>query len=305
MTRHQVTLRVSSGAWHRLRRGVFCRAARWAEATPEQRAVLVARAVVLARRGRAPCAVSHASAAALYGLPVPRRLAETCWITVATGHGGRTHDDAVLRQEVATLRPNDMCVVGGLTVTSLARTVADCLRHLPAEEAVAVADAALRRGLAPALVAEALREQESWPLAAAAHAALPLVDGRRESALESRSAVVMHRFGIPQPLSQVEIRGRRGCSSVASTSSGPARGGRRGGRPRQVPGRRRAAGVRGREGSPSRARGARTGRRQVGLPAPRRRSTRAVVRIRSALERSRRARFTGSFRQVPAPAYSL
>jgi hypothetical protein len=285
---------------------VFCQAARWVEATPEQRAVLVARAVVLARRGGTPCVVSHASAAAVYGLPVPRRLAETCWITVATGHGARTHYDGVLRQEVATLRPNDVCVVGGLVVTSLARTVADCLRHLPPEDAVAVADAAVRRGLAPELVARTLREQESWPLAAAARAALPLVDGRRESALESRSAVVMHRFGIPQPLSQVEIRNRQGVLVGRVDVFWP-----RHGEVGEADGRGKYQGddgLRAFEGEKDRQAEleglglvvVRWGSRHlVGNPPS------AVMRIRSALERPPRGPLTGSFRQVPPPRYSL
>ena len=35
------------------------------------------------------------------------------------------------------------------------------------------------------------------------------MDGRRESALESRSFVVMHRSGLPRPQFQVEIRDTR------------------------------------------------------------------------------------------------
>ncbi len=54
-------------------------------------------------------------------------------------------------------------------------------------------------------IATVLARQESWPYAAAGLAGLRLVDGRRESWLESGSAVVMHRHDIPAPVPQVTI----------------------------------------------------------------------------------------------------
>jgi hypothetical protein len=205
MTRHQVTHRARAGAWHRLRQGAFCLEQTWHLASPERRAALLACAVITCRRGTAACALSHVSAAALHGLPVPLALAGTAWITVAPGLGVTTHFDGQLRQEVATLPPGDVGLHGGLPVTSLARTAADCLRHLPTADGVAVADAALRKGLTREQLAAVLGEQQTWPLAAAARAALELVDGRRETALESRSFVVIHESGLPHPLCQVEV----------------------------------------------------------------------------------------------------
>ena len=119
--------------------------------------------------------------------------------------GARTHYDHQLREEVATLDASDVVTIAGMPVTSIARTVADCLRHLPPADGVAIADAAVRKGLPPARLAAVLQQQERWPLAAAARASLELVDGRRETALESRSFVVMHACGLPLPLSQVEV----------------------------------------------------------------------------------------------------
>jgi predicted transcriptional regulator of viral defense system len=97
-------------------------------------------AVVLSHAGSAPFALSHASAAAVHGLPAP--ATGRAWLTVGAGHGARTHYDAVLRQEVATFPPDHMQQVRGWPVTTAGRTVADCLRHLPASAGVAVADAA-------------------------------------------------------------------------------------------------------------------------------------------------------------------
>jgi len=61
-------------------------------------------------------------------------------------------------------------------------------------------------------VAQVLTAQAGWPYASVAASALPLVDPRRESPLESRSGVVMHRHGIPVPVPQVLIRDRRGAA---------------------------------------------------------------------------------------------
>jgi very-short-patch-repair endonuclease len=112
---------------------------------------------------------------------------------------------------VASLPAHHVRRLRGWPLTTTVRTLADCLRHLPAQDAAAMADAALHRRL---VTAEALddivRSQASWPLAAAARAALSIVDARRESPLESRSAVVMHRNGVPAPLCQVDVRDRFG-----------------------------------------------------------------------------------------------
>ncbi len=58
-------------------------------------------------------------------------------------------------------------------------------------------------------IRDVLSRQERWPFAAVAGLVLPLVDGRRESRLESRSAVVMDLHRIPRPVPQCWILDRR------------------------------------------------------------------------------------------------
>jgi hypothetical protein len=84
--------------------------------------------------------------------------------------------------------------------------VADCLRHYPAQTAVPIADAALHQRLTdPAAVRAVLGRQALWPYAARAEESWRLVDGRRESWLESVSAVRLWRVGIEPGEPQVEI----------------------------------------------------------------------------------------------------
>jgi hypothetical protein len=211
LTRHQVHTRLHNGQWHRLRRGVYCLDDTWRRATAEGRHLLHAAAVLLARSSQ-DLVLSHGTAAVAHGVPVPAHLLDTVTVTTPPGGGRRPQRRPGLTVQVAGLDETDRRLARGLPATSPARTLADCLRLLPAVDAVAVADAGLARirGITRAHVEAALERQAAWPLAAAAAASLSLVDPRRESGLESRSAVVMHRYGIPAPVPQVEIRDGRG-----------------------------------------------------------------------------------------------
>ena len=158
------------------------------------------------RRQGGVYAFSHVTAAAVHDLPVARRLLERVTLTVDPTHGAGTRYAGDYARQVAPLTSAEIVNVRGLLVTSPARTVADCLRHVPAIDAVPIADAALHRRLAGLDdVREVLTRQGRWPYAGVAAATLPLVDGRRESPLESRSAVVMHRYALPTPEPQVTI----------------------------------------------------------------------------------------------------
>jgi hypothetical protein len=206
-THRQLAWAVERGRLHRLRRGMFCAAATWSDADPPQRTVLLARAVVASRPTAGPFAFSHATAAALLGLPVVD-LRGPVWLTVPPG--GRTRRDATVVQQAAPLPPADLTVQHGLPCTTPARTVTDCLRHLPPEQAVVIGDAALRAELVTRDELAAAIEQHRWPRSSAASALLPLLDGRRESPLESGSAVVMHRHDVPAPRVQVRVLDERG-----------------------------------------------------------------------------------------------
>ncbi|HVN12999.1 MAG TPA: hypothetical protein VMT69_12970 [Kineosporiaceae bacterium] len=302
MTAHQITHRIGTGVWHVLRRGVYCRASTWQTASAERRAALLGVAAALLRTGDAPFALSHATAAAAHGLPVPDQ--NTAWITVAAGHGAGTHYGPSLRQEVATLPVEHVRHVRGWPVTTPSRTVADCLRHLETEAAVAIADAALRQGLMRLeALADVVKWQATWPLAAAARAALALVDGRRESPLESRSAVVMHRHALPAPLCQVEVRDGRGRFVARVDFAWPQLGvvGEADGR-----GKYDGDAVEAFEAEKDRqalleALGlvvVRWGSRHLAGPAPV-----MVQRLREAFDRSPRPHFTGSFAHV-LPRYT-
>jgi hypothetical protein len=206
----QAPRRVASGRWRRLRPGVYCTSSAWEPADDRLRHEWRTAAVAAGMRPSRPHAFSHATAAAIIGLPVPRRLLDRVHLTVPPGAATTSPCDGVVRY-AAALPPGSVTLVRGIAVTAPARTIADCLRHLDAADAVALADAAVRaRCVTVGDVRGVLADQRRWPFTQVAALALPLVDGRRESSLESRSAVVMHRAGLPAPEPQVSIQDEAG-----------------------------------------------------------------------------------------------
>jgi hypothetical protein len=205
-TQEQIETAVTSGRWRRLRRGLFCPSGLWTAASLELRHALLAEAVLRATANPWPIALSHTTAAAVHGLPLPRRLLERITLTIDSSRGACTRYSRDHVRQVAPLTETDLVRLRGLPVTSVARTVTDCLRHLPALDAIPIADAGLARSSTTLdEVRAVLAQQAGWPYAGAAAVGLRLVDGRRESPLESRSAVVMCRYELPPAEPQVRI----------------------------------------------------------------------------------------------------
>lgn len=210
-TRRRWERGVASRTWHPLARGAWCTSDLWESADGTLRTRLHA---VGHHRRRPGSVISHLSAAALHGWPLPLLPAgadhHRTWLTVPPATGSSNQVTSTLTTEVAglgshaqTSGPSRYGPV--LTVTSPARTVVDCLRRLQAHDAVAVADAAARRGCTRAQVLEVLTEQARWPGARRAQRLLGLVDPRRESWLESVSAVAFDEIGLPSSEPQVEV----------------------------------------------------------------------------------------------------
>jgi hypothetical protein len=167
--------------------------------------------VLVARNDVGPVALSHTTAAVLLDLPAPRTALEAVHLTLAPASGERSRRRGDVRQHIAGLVPAEIVSIHGLPVTRPARTVADCLRLLDPFDAVPIADAALHsRSTSAVAVEELLERQARWPRVEVARTALALADGRRETPLESRSFVVLHRHGLPPPVPQVKICDQRG-----------------------------------------------------------------------------------------------
>jgi hypothetical protein len=82
---------------------------------------------------------------------------------------------------------------------------------LPPRDALAIADAALRRGLVtPTELAAAVERQARRPGITGARTVISMSDPRRETALESWSAWSFHEQGVPPPVWQATLCDREG-----------------------------------------------------------------------------------------------
>jgi predicted transcriptional regulator of viral defense system len=194
---------LSSRTWVRLRHGIYASASDLAAS--EQRVGrhrLDCLAVLLALDG-GTAAISHTSAAQLWGLPLRRNRDRTIRLTDPR-HWRRGEGFVVTR---ASLQPEEVAVRGPLRVTAPARTLVDCAREWPLEDAVVAIDAGLlaEQASLPELQ-RTVEAMKGWRGAARAVRAVQLADGRAESALETRGRLRIVGAGLPTPELQVEIR---------------------------------------------------------------------------------------------------
>lgn len=149
---------------------------------------------------------SHLSAATLHDLPVPARLLDrVCILRPGSGSGSITRTS---HRRYAPLSPTDITEVDGLPATTLVRTVVDLARTLPFVDGVAVADAALAKGLVRDQLVQGLGQRR--PHNAKARAVLDFADSAAESPGESRCRATMKMAGLPIPMLQYAVCDERG-----------------------------------------------------------------------------------------------
>lgn len=152
--------------------------------------------------------VSHASAAVLHGLPLWAVRLDRVHATRDRPSGARR--SGVLHLHAAALEPDEVVLVDGLLVTSVARTLADLGREFAFEVALVPTDAALHRGLVTKdLLVTALDRGAHRRNNAAARRVVAFADGRAESPGETRSRVAIRRAGLPAPTLQYRVIGTR------------------------------------------------------------------------------------------------
>jgi len=212
---------VARGELRRVRRNQYLDGGMWDDLWPESRHLAEVLAVVDEMRGGAGV-VSHASAAALRGLPLYRHRPSHVHLTIAadvgssTASGVRRHRDAI--------GPGDIEMVDGIRCTTLERTVFDVARTTPAETALACADAALRAVAVPdgfvqdAVAADAWRARMRERALDApgmrgvrrARATIELADGRAHLPGESITRLQLTRLGFSAPRTQVRVASPNG-----------------------------------------------------------------------------------------------
>lgn len=185
-----------------VRRGAYVRPEDGRLRAAESRHRLLVSATV--PRIAAVSVVSHVSAAVAHGLPVWGVPLDRVHVSRDEPTGGRI--TGVIHRHTAPLSPAEITEVGGMPVTCVARTVIDLARTVPFEQAVVVADAALRfRMVDPVTLDAALRRATGWPGSPRARRVVAFADGRSGSVGESRSRVALRACGLPVPTPQWKV----------------------------------------------------------------------------------------------------
>ena len=194
----------SSGRWIGLRRGVYAPADVVAAAQGNGRLYRLECLAVLLELSRPTAALSHGSAARLWGVPVRRRPAEEPILLTDPTLSRRARGYRVTQ---APLRSGEAVRRGPFRLTTASRTLLDCARQWDLDDAVVALDAALLVGtVAAQQLADGVAALRGWPGARRAARAVALADGRAESALETRGRLRIVGAGLPRPQLQTEIR---------------------------------------------------------------------------------------------------
>jgi putative AbiEi antitoxin of type IV toxin-antitoxin system len=202
VTSSQLNRAVGRGEVTRIVSGLYALTSRWDAREPWHRHLDIAEA---AARTTPDAIVSHASAAALLGLPMPPRPPTRATMTLLDDR--RTSEgDSWRRFHRGHTPPEHVVIDHGRPHLIHSRTVIDCIRDMRPGDALAVLDAALGAGLVSGSeLMEMRRHQRRWPGIAAADSILRLGDGRRETWLESSSAWAMARLELPPGIPQVVV----------------------------------------------------------------------------------------------------
>jgi hypothetical protein len=194
------------GELGRVRRGAYVSSADGRLRDREARHALAARAAV--QQLPPGAVVSHVSAAVLHGLPAWGMCLDRVHVTRDGRSGG--HRRRTLQVHITPLHPDEITAVDGVPVTTVARTLGDLARSVPFDRAVAVADAALFRGaVARTSLDHAIDRSPRRHGTRVARRALEFADPGGESVGESRSRVLLQRWGLPRPVLQWNVPARR------------------------------------------------------------------------------------------------
>jgi hypothetical protein len=208
--------RASGGEFTALRRGVYMRTDAWSQLNPD--AQHRARVYAAVEYAKSDPVVSHVSAVSLWRLPWFSGYPRTVHVLGKAESGGRSTSSTV-RHAVGS--PAPIVWIDGVRTTSLARTVVDVGSTASFAQAVAVADAALRRTVSPVdeippttlTRADLISELENIPVAhgsAKALRALEFSDGAADSPGESISRVNMSLARLTAPELQAPLHGASG-----------------------------------------------------------------------------------------------
>lgn len=201
-----LTQGVRSGKLIRLRRGAYLQAQVWRQRKPWEQDLLRIQAHHSNASRRS--VYSHASAARLHGCS-PWDVGSSVHVTTpfspaqassgedVIAHGGLLEQWEIVELQASWPRP--------VRVTSIERTVIDCARTMDLEQAVVVADQALRRGADQQMLQDYVDSGRITRGVRRVRRVLEAMDARSESVGETRTRVLLGRLGIHDAVLQLDV----------------------------------------------------------------------------------------------------
>ncbi|MEV7972833.1 hypothetical protein [Cellulomonas sp. NPDC089187] len=194
----------------RVRRGAYARIPRGSP-LEQKTAQASARIHAVAAQLSDAVTVSHDSAALLWGLPllgVPTRTH-----VIQRSRPGGHRDPTVVRHRMA-LEADEQTTLHGVRITTLERTVVDCVCSMSARAGLVVADAALRSGVDWEVIAALLDRRQGRRGIAMARLVWQRADGGAESPGETLTRAALLDAGLPAVTTQIAVRTRRGTFRI-------------------------------------------------------------------------------------------
>lgn len=197
---------VKRGELVRIRQGAYTFAEHWTGLGEEERHLLLSRAVL--RRAGKPTLLTGPSAARVLGAPV-WDLGDDIHVNSLDRRADRR--TAGRRPHRGDLRVEDTTIRGGLPITAGTRTALDLIEMTDQEHALVVIDGLLHAGetTIPLLERRAAGMSHD-PGSLRVPVVLMQLDGRHESAGETRTAWLLRQARLPRPQPQYEIHDRSG-----------------------------------------------------------------------------------------------
>lgn len=211
----ELVRREGDGSLIRVRRSWLVESEVWNTLWPEGRHLLAVVAAASDMVG-AGAAMSHGSAAVLWGLPLVLHGFDRVHVTAP--ETVRVRSTASVFRHADRITASDLASVEGIRCTSLERTVFDLMRTATTEAALSAADAALGRDAVVRRIVDDERER-AWRERMRARAAgcaggrgvtqarwlTEFADGRAELPGESVCRLQLHRLGYARPRLQVPV----------------------------------------------------------------------------------------------------
>ena len=190
------------GTWTKVRHGIYTARPYDEKKARSDRAMhlLAAAALVLVIDG--DVVLSHQSAAVYYEIELLEVWPKVPTVTLCRGSKRVTTRGIAVAPVPALHRDG--------TVTTAARTVADCARSLSLQAGFVTVESALRAGLDRAEIAAVLDTCSGWPGVVQAREVLAFADEYSETALESLARLWCRGSGLPVPQQQRSVRALNG-----------------------------------------------------------------------------------------------